>query len=107
MTTNDPLESKVEARLCAAVKIRGGHAYKFTSPAHRGVPDRLVVLPNYPLIFVEVKRISGKLTPLQEVECKKLADMKQAVFVIYGYPDVDAFLDYLDGRPTYLKPFGG
>ena len=107
MTPNNPLEAKVEARLCYAIKVRGGRAYKFTSPAHRGVPDRIVVLPGRPPIFVELKRLAGKLTPLQEQECIQLRKaLGQEVFVLYGYPDVDEFLNYIDGRPSSLKPFG-
>ena len=41
------------------VKDIGGIAYKFVSPAHRGVADRLVVLPGGVVWFVEVKRVEN------------------------------------------------
>ena len=49
------LESEIEKYLVKRVKQIGGKAYKFTSPAHRGVPDRILVLPRGHVIFCEVK----------------------------------------------------
>ena len=49
------LEKHVEAALVKRVKALGGTAEKFTSPARRSVPDRLVSLPNGRIIFVELK----------------------------------------------------
>ena len=49
------------------VKALGGVAYKFTSPAHRGVADRIVCLPDGQTWFVEVKTEGGRLSALQKV----------------------------------------
>jgi hypothetical protein len=38
------LEKDIEKHLVWAVELFGGKAYKFTSPANRGVADRIVVL---------------------------------------------------------------
>ena len=38
------MEKDIEAYLVRKIKERGGVAYKFTSPAHRGVADRVVCL---------------------------------------------------------------
>ena len=43
----------------------GGLALKFTSPGFTGVPDRIVLLPKGKTIFVELKKIGGKLSPRQ------------------------------------------
>ena len=38
-------ESLIEKHLVAEVKKAGGVAFKFVSPGHRSVPDRIVLLP--------------------------------------------------------------
>lgn len=48
-------EDVIERHLVNEVKKAGGIAYKFTSPGRRGVPDRIVLLPNGKIIFVECK----------------------------------------------------
>ena len=58
-------EKTVEAKLVAAVKGMGGLAPKFISPGYDGMPDRLVLLPNGILAFVELKAPGKKLRPLQ------------------------------------------
>ena len=49
-------ESSVETNICAAVKSRGGVAWKWVSPGRRGVPDRICIFPKGIIIFVELKR---------------------------------------------------
>lgn len=58
-------EKTVEAKLVAAVKAMGGLSPKFISPGYDGMPDRLVLLPNGILAFVELKAPGKKLRPLQ------------------------------------------
>ena len=58
-------EKTVEAKLVAAVKAVGGLALKFISPGFDGMPDRLVLLPNGILAFVELKAPGKKMRPLQ------------------------------------------
>ncbi|MBQ8195427.1 MAG: VRR-NUC domain-containing protein, partial [Oscillospiraceae bacterium] len=53
-------------KLTKAVKDMGGLAPKFVSPGFDGVPDRLVLLPEGRLAFVELKAEGKKLRPLQE-----------------------------------------
>ncbi|TKU89865.1 VRR-NUC domain-containing protein [Citrobacter sp. TBCS-14] len=48
-------ENLIEKHLVTEVKKTGGVAYKFVSPGHRSVPDRIVLLPGGRLIFVECK----------------------------------------------------
>ena len=58
-------EKVVEGKLVRAVKKAGGLAVKLTSPGLSGMPDRLVILPEGHIAFVEVKAPGGKLRPLQ------------------------------------------
>jgi hypothetical protein len=76
------LERDLERMFVKAVRDAGGRAYKFTSPARRGVPDRLVVFQDKPVCFVELKRPGGKPTKLQEIEIRNLVALGQRVFVI-------------------------
>ncbi len=48
-------EKTIEQKFRAAVKAAGGLAVKFTSLGFDGVPDRLALLPDGKMAFVEVK----------------------------------------------------
>ena len=48
-------EKFVEQKLVRAVKAMGGIAPKFTSPGMAGMPDRLILLPDGKMGFVELK----------------------------------------------------
>lgn len=85
-------ERDVESYLVRQVRLAGGHAYKFASPARRGVPDRIVCLPGGGLVFVELKA-SGKLpTALQELEHGRLRALGQRVVVCDSKEAVNALL---------------
>lgn len=87
-------ESLVEQRIVARAKRAGWDAYKFTSPAHRGVPDRLFIHSSGVVAFIEVKRPGGKPTPLQDRELRKLrANMQNAEW----FDDADKAMEWLDG----------
>ena len=58
-------EKVIEQKLVQAVKKAGGLAIKFTSPGLSGMPDRLVILPESHVAFVEVKAPGLKPRPLQ------------------------------------------
>lgn len=58
-------ESYIESKLCERIKALGGQCEKFTSPARRSVPDRLVTLPGGRVEFVECKRPGEKPTAAQ------------------------------------------
>ncbi|KAI4451260.1 hypothetical protein C823_005809 [Eubacterium plexicaudatum ASF492] len=56
-------EKTIEQKFRAAVKAAGGLAVKFTSPGFDGVPDRLALLPDGKMAFVEVKAPGKKPRP--------------------------------------------
>ena len=87
-------ESEVEKIFTNMVRSTGGMAYKWTSPSNAGVPDRIVVFPDKRPVFVELKTDTGKLTKLQEVQCKKLRGLGQQVEVVYGIKGVARFFLY-------------
>ena len=86
------LERDVEAYLVAAVKAKGGKAWKWTSPGHSGVADRIVLLPGGAVWMIEVKTDQGKLSPLQ-AQFRREAQALGANYVcLYGRKDVDLWL---------------
>lgn len=90
-------EKDIEKILVTEVKKLGGRAYKWTSPGNDGVPDRIVILPGRPPIFVELKTDRGKLTALQKVQIDRLRVLGQDVRVLYGMGHVGRFLKEIGG----------
>ena len=86
------LERQVEAHLVKRVKALGGMAYKFTSPAHRGVADRIVCFPNGSTWFVEVKTEGGRLSELQKVFAADLARMNQKYVCLWNKEQINEFI---------------
>lgn len=48
-------EREIERQFALAVKKRGGICPKFVAPGFDGMPDRLALLPDGKLAFVELK----------------------------------------------------
>lgn len=89
------LEKDIEKLFRDEIKKAGGKAYKFTSPGNDGVPDRIVMLPDGRIVFVELKTDTGKLSRLQELQCRQIAELGQTVRVLHGLAEVrDFFLEF-------------
>ena len=86
------LEKQIEAHLVKRVKALGGVAYKFTSPAHRGVADRVVCLPDGSTWFVELKTEGGRLSPLQQVFQSDMARLNQNYACLWSKEHVDEWI---------------
>lgn len=87
------LERDVEKKLVQGVKKLGGRCYKWVSPGNAGVPDRIVLLPNGVIRFVELKQKNGRLSEIQKVQMKHLMTLGFGVDVLYGIEDVRAWLE--------------
>lgn len=85
-------EKDIEKVLVNEVRKQGGRAYKWVSPGNDGVPDRIVILPGRPPVFVELKTETGKLSALQEVQITRLRELGQDVRVLKGIQEVRDFL---------------
>jgi len=85
-------ESTIEKYLTQRVKDLGGRAYKFTSPMHRGVADRVVCLPDGQTWFVEVKTEGGRLSPLQKVFASDMALMNQKYVCLWSKEQIDGWI---------------
>jgi hypothetical protein len=91
-------EEKIEHALVTAVKRHGGHAYKFTSPGRRGVPDRVVLMPNCGVMsvtFVETKASGKTLRPDQEHEIQYMRERGAYVKVIDSFTGIGEFIEML------------
>ena len=86
-------EKAIEQKLVKAVKAVGGIAPKFTSPGTDGMPDRLVLLPEGRVAFVEVKRKGLKPTPLQESRHGLLKRLGFRVFVLDDIAQIGGIID--------------
>nr|WP_288978306.1 VRR-NUC domain-containing protein [uncultured Blautia sp.] len=86
-------ENVIERQLAMAVKKMGGMAVKFVSPGLDGVPDRIVLLPDKKMAFVELKAPGKKLRPLQEKRRRQLEALGFSVYVIDGAEQIGGVLD--------------
>ncbi len=86
-------EKAIEAKLVKAVKIMGGLAPKFVSPGLAGMPDRLLLLPNGQVAFVEVKAPGRKPRPLQVRQKRQLEALGFSVYVLDDEEQIGGVLD--------------
>lgn len=76
------LERDIEKRVCDYAREKGMLAYKFSSPGHAGVPDRLFIGQYGMCFWIEFKSSTGTLTPLQAREIERLKNHGQSVYVV-------------------------
>lgn len=91
------LESIIEKYLVSEVKKQGGTAYKFVSPGHAGVPDRICLLPNGMVFFVELKATGKTTRPLQDRQIERIRTYGQRVYVADSREKIKEILE-LEGR---------
>lgn len=89
------LEKTTERKLTVAVKKAGGIAVKFVSPSFDGMPDRLVLLPDGLIAFVELKAPGKRPRPLQEARHRLLRSLGFKVYVIDKPEQIGGMLDEL------------
>ena len=75
-------EKEIEKKLIQAVKQAGGICPKLTSPGFDGMPDRIVLLPNGRMGFVEIKAPGKKPRPLQLSRHRLLRRLGFRVYVL-------------------------
>ena len=75
-------EKTLERNLVAKVKDLKGWAIKLLPFQVAGLPDRLVLMPEGKVYFVEVKSTGKKATKLQLVIHKRLESLGFTVYVI-------------------------
>lgn len=74
-------EASVEKFLKDRIEANGGLCLKFNSTSMRGVPDRICILPNGRIFFVELKALGKKPRPEQLRVHRLFENMGQRVYV--------------------------
>ena len=87
------LESTVERHLREEAKKRDGLALKFVSPGMNGVPDRIVLMPDGKMAFVELKAPGKKPRPLQLKRKRTLERLGFPVYVVDNIEQIGGILD--------------
>ena len=86
-------ESQIERKICEHAKLRGCIAYKFTSPGRAGVPDRVVLLPDASVIFMEIKIPAGIVSALQKNEHRLIQACGHTVYVVQSIDEGKRIID--------------
>ena len=87
------VEKQIENKLTTEAKKLGGIALKFVSPSFDGMPDRLVLIPDGHIAFVELKAPGKKPRPLQLSRHRLLRSLGFRVYVIDSVEQIGGMLD--------------
>ena len=68
---------------------------KFIPDGKIGMPDRLVLLPEGRVLWVELKTDNGRLEEIQKLQHKRLRDLGHEVVVVWSKDDVDDLLSQI------------
>ena len=81
-------ERDVERHLVRHVQQIGGEVRKVTWPGRSGAPDRVVFFPGGVVVWVELKRPTGRAEPHQHREHERMRAMGQTVLVLRSEEDI-------------------
>ena len=87
------IEKKLTQMVKKAGKKAGGICPKLVSPGFDGMPDRMVLLPNGRIGFVEVKALGEKPRPLQLSRHRLLRRLGFPVYVLDDTEQIGGILD--------------
>ena len=90
-------EREIERQFALAVQKRGGICPKFVAPGFDGMPDRLALLPDGKLAFVELKAPEQKPRQLQIARHRLL---RKLGFKVYVLDDIDKIGEIIDEIQT-------
>ena len=85
-------EKEIEHKLVTETNKHGGFAWKFTSPGTAGVPDRIILLPQGKIGFVEVKAPHKKTRAIQTRRLEQLRELGFKVFVLDDAEQIENIL---------------
>ena len=86
-------EKTVEEKLIKAVKSMGGICPKWVAPGFDGMPDRMVLLPDGRMAFVEVKAPGERPRPLQVSRHELLRSLGYRVYVLDSPEQIGGMID--------------
>lgn len=93
MLGGNMLESLIEQHLVREVNRRDGLCLKFNSQSMTGIPDRIILVKNGTVGFVEVKQKGKKPRPLQELRMKQLRRLGFKVYTLDEKEKIGEILD--------------
>ena len=86
-------EKEIERALSTEARRRGGLAVKLVTPTLDGMPDRLVLMPDGKVGFVEVKVPGQRPRALQLARHRMLRNLGVQVFVLDDKTQIGGMLD--------------
>ena len=98
------VEKMIEDYLVKKIESLGGKCKKWACPGWSGVPDRIILMPQGKVFFVETKAPLRKLRKRQEFRKTQLEELGFTVLVIDGKQKVDRLVESLaDGKHMHFK----
>jgi hypothetical protein len=82
-------EKKIEVKLTEMVKAKGGLCVKYPAGCYNGFPDRIVLMPQGQIFFVELKSEGKRPSLIQKHVHSMLAALGFTVLVIDKLEQVD------------------
>ena len=86
-------EKHIEQRLVKETKAMNGIAPKLVCPGFDGMPDRMVLLPEGHIGFVEVKQPGKVPRPLQAARHRMLRNLGFKVYVLDDEKQIGGIID--------------
>ena len=96
-------EKNLEARLVREIERRGGMALKYTSQYHRGIPDRVILMPYGRIYFVELKSTGKKPTKLQAHAIDEINSLGFPAWIIDSTPELERLLLCIDNEQRHFE----
>lgn len=90
-------EKNIEQKFVHSVKAAGGIVPKLVSPGFDGMPDRMVLMPEGRIAFVEVKAPGEKQRPLQLARHRLLRRLGFRVYVLDSEKQITRIIDEIGG----------
>ena len=90
-------EKQIEQKLVRAARNMGGIALKLVCPGFDGMPDRIVLLQNGHIGFVEVKAPGEKPRPLQLARHGLLQRLGFKVYVLDDERQIERIITEIGG----------
>ena len=86
------LEKEIEMKFKNQIEKQGAKVFKFVSPGHAGVPDRIVLMKSGRTVFAELKAPGEKPRPLQVFVMKQLSSLGFDCWVIDSPEMIEKFV---------------
>lgn len=92
-------EKTLEQRIVKYAESLGALTYKFVSPGHSGVPDRIFIFGGK-TVFMELKTPGKKLAPLQAYQIRQIEKRGVEVHFVDSFQCAKKILDALCSTKT-------